>query len=1139
MAVQFILGRSGSGKTSRCIGAITDELAKSSDGRALILLVPEQATYQAERSILSDKRIAGYSRLHVLSFDRLQFHLSGSRFGASEISRIGQEMVVHKVLRDCAEGLKVYGDVASMPGLAQELRRVIKELHEYEKLPADVIELAEKVASQQLGVAVADKLFDIGAVYGKYLDFLTTREDVFVNPDSGLTAVRQRVRGAEFLSGATLWVDGFSGFTIQQRQLLKEMLAVVSQAHIALCLDPGGIDIANPDADAVDPADLFNETLRTYADLFEVVKRSKLQLDEPVVLSEGLRFSDSEPLGHIERNIFAVDGGTKVGAGESVRVISAANSRAEISFVCREILRLVRQKGYRYRDIAVIASDLTGYQHYVEAMFGEYEIPYFIDRPRSLSTHPVIELINSAMQAVVGGFSTSDVLGYLKTGVGPLSSDEVDDLENYCVAFGISGGDWLSERQWAFAEKNDRDFDEKVIDNIRRRAVEPLKKLKDGLAVESIGADRFTAAIWQMLDSLEVCNKLSEWSDEDSSEVADHRQFFDKLVDVFDEFNEIFGDDQIPPADFVAIIGQAFSGLNLKLIPSKLDQVLVGSIERSRHPDLKAVFLLGTTQKQFPVSVSFDAILTDDDREIAESQDFILADKLSRRLASRQYLAYIAFTRACESLYISYPAMDGDGKTVVRSGFVDNVVSLFCDLEEEDYLTAASDIESAYNAGELKNMLCEQLGPDWRGEDDGLLTQLCQCLSDDDDEKIADVAHSVTYAIEYDNRAVLDSAVAAKLVGDTLLCSVTRLGGFAACPYQHYAKYMLNVKVRKSFKFEPMDLGTFYHRLLDEMFRELQKNGGDFTTVDEEQLRRLCAERIAHITQADAFLVNFIRRSAHNAYIIDSAAEAIADCVVAIAQMSRAGEFRQKASELRFGMGDRSDSKCEYVLDGGRKVVLRGCIDRVDIAQADGRNVAIVFDYKRRSKNLSWSKLYHGLDMQLGVYLLALENSLVGGKKIDAVAGAFFMPVEVPPASAGISSIDSEIAKFAYKAKGLLDGRFAGLIDSQCSKGRSRYYNFALDKDGLPYSYFSSSDALKGEQFEWVLDEVKKRIVDFADGIFAGRIDIKPYRMAKQSPCSFCDYNSLCRFDWQINDYNPLESLNKQQVLDRQGGADD
>ena len=53
MAVQLVLGRSGTGKTSYCIKAIVNALLESGEPAAggLIFLVPEQATYQAERAI--------------------------------------------------------------------------------------------------------------------------------------------------------------------------------------------------------------------------------------------------------------------------------------------------------------------------------------------------------------------------------------------------------------------------------------------------------------------------------------------------------------------------------------------------------------------------------------------------------------------------------------------------------------------------------------------------------------------------------------------------------------------------------------------------------------------------------------------------------------------------------------------------------------------------------------------------------------------------------------------------------------------------------------------------------------------------------------------------------------------------------
>ena len=141
MAVQFILGRSGTGKTSYCIKAIVDSLLDSADNQPLILLVPEQATYQAEHAILNDKRVRGYNRLRVLSFARLQFLLFGKNVAKPAVSRIGQQMIIQRILRDNKSKLKVFSSSAEFPGLGRQIANTIDELHQYSKTPEDIEQL--------------------------------------------------------------------------------------------------------------------------------------------------------------------------------------------------------------------------------------------------------------------------------------------------------------------------------------------------------------------------------------------------------------------------------------------------------------------------------------------------------------------------------------------------------------------------------------------------------------------------------------------------------------------------------------------------------------------------------------------------------------------------------------------------------------------------------------------------------------------------------------------------------------------------------------------------------------------------------------------------------------------------------------
>ena len=91
-------------------------------------------------------------------------------------------------------------------------------------------------------------------------------------------------------------------------------------------------------------------------------------------------------------------------------------------------------------------------------------------------------------------------------------------------------------------------------------------------------------------------------------------------------------------------------------------------------------------------------------------------------------------------------------------------------------------------------------------------------------------------------------------------------------------------------------------------------------------------------------------------------------------------------SEISFGKsksGGDSIGELTLTLPDGRQLTLNGRIDRLDIAKIDGRKVAIVFDYKKRSKNsFSWAEFYYGLDIQLAVYMLPCEMQAENSRTI-------------------------------------------------------------------------------------------------------------------------------------------------------------
>lgn len=948
------------------------------------------------------------------------------------------------------------------------------------------------------------------------------------------------------LKNAQLWVDGFAGFTTAEIQVLAEMLKAAKNSHIALCLDPSDIDLKNPDLAQIDPVSLFNTTERTYAQLVEIIKKCKLSIDKPILLNDPLRFSSAPQLAHIEKNIFKITP-PKATRPDDIHIISAPNTRCEVTSLARQILKLVKEKNYRYRDIAVIASDIDTYQYYIRACFQDYNIPFFIDKRKPLNQHPVIQLICSALQIVLAGFSPNDIFAYLKTDLVPVDRSDTDLLENYCIAFGLKGWDWQSNKNWNFADPQKHSFDQAHINQIRSAVTGPLLQLQKALCPEqnaekTITAQQFTDAVFEFLDQLNVSNTIDAWikqarQQNNHAAAQQHEQFYDKFVEVFDQLLDVFAQDTMTSRDYCTIINSAFSQLTLAFIPPTLDQVLVGSIERSRHPGLKAVFLIGATQKQFPSPLSQTGLLTDTDRDAAQTADFQLAPATSLALAQRQYLAYIAFTRPSQFLYISYPAADGDGKSIIRSQFISNLESLFTDLKERTIADQLPNIDEIHCQSELADLLCTQLGKDKNSSpsDDSLDTLLNEICADD---SLSDLGSTVTSAINYTNSPHLEKDVVNELFGPKVNTSATRLTTFAKCPYLYFSRYILKLKKRQQSKFEPLDLGNFYHKALDSLLKELKKQNKDFNTIADQQLLGILDSVIEKLCSSDSAIENFTRQSLHNAFIINSAADRLCDCVLAIAQMTRAGTFTPYLSEAGFGTSKDQLGEYKFPLSKNRTVYLRGKIDRIDFAEIDGQKLAIVFDYKRTAKSFSWSKFYNGLDLQLPIYILATRNAAESNPNIPPAQGAFLIPVEVSPKKIQPNELAAREGKFFHKANGLFHGAIAENLDTKLTSKYSNFYNFYISKDKAQYGSYHNSGALTPEDFENTMKFAHEKIIALAENILSGKIDITPYKLGTESPCSNCDYNSLCRFDWQINDYNLLQSPGKAQVLETIGGLD-
>ena len=194
MAVRFIIGRAGNGKTHHCLEAVRNNLRHDPiDGPRLILLVPEQAALQMERAILDPDDIPGAHRAEVLSFRRLAYRVleTAGAPGQRALSEPARAMVLRHIVAERANRLRYYRRVDRLGGFIERLGLTIAELIQEAVDPENLAASVEK--SGDMEPAREAKLHDLHEVYSAYLDYLGKDR---LDPSQHLQIARFRVADA-------------------------------------------------------------------------------------------------------------------------------------------------------------------------------------------------------------------------------------------------------------------------------------------------------------------------------------------------------------------------------------------------------------------------------------------------------------------------------------------------------------------------------------------------------------------------------------------------------------------------------------------------------------------------------------------------------------------------------------------------------------------------------------------------------------------------------------------------------------------------------------------------------------------------------------------------------------------------------
>lgn len=438
MSIRFIYGRSGSGKTRYCLEEIKARVKSGAD-HPQVLLVPEQYSLQAEKDLIAVLESGGILKTQVLTFRRLAFRIFNEAGGLTypHIHPAGKAMIIYRILDKMKDKLTVFSKAAECQGFVSTLSELITEFKRYEVSPET---LEETCAGMEPDNPLAGKLGEIQLIYSAFEQALLER---YRDAEDDLTAAAQRLEGTNLFNGAEIWIDGFAGFTPQEYSLVAGLMPKAARINISLCTD------CLEEEDSLE-ADLFAAVKRSYRKFLELAEEAGIKVEQPIYLDSKIpvRFRNSRELAHLERNLYSFPYKDYREETQDISLFYSMNIFSEIEECAREILRLCRDEGLRYRDIAVVTGNLSAYESLIQVIFTEYGIPHFMDMKKDLNNHPLVRLVLSMLDIFNENWSYEAVFRYLKTDLTGLDRGSIDRLENYVLACGIRGSKWTVQEDW-------------------------------------------------------------------------------------------------------------------------------------------------------------------------------------------------------------------------------------------------------------------------------------------------------------------------------------------------------------------------------------------------------------------------------------------------------------------------------------------------------------------------------------------------------------------------------------------------------------------------------------------------------------------------------------------------------------------
>ncbi len=1081
--LQMIFSKPGGGKTFEIHKAIKERYDNGLSN--MIMLVPEQVSFESEREILKIVGAPGMDKIDVLSFSRFAdrfFEKYGGR-DKRRIDEIGKTALMQLTLKKLRPTLSIFSKQCLSSAFCDSMISLDTQMKRFGVTASDM----QSLSTKKSGI-LKNKLYETSLILSEFNELLNNE---YYDPLDDLTKIYERLSSERYFENRSVFLDSFNGFTAQQLNIVKMIISQADEVFISFSFDKNAQNTA---------LSLYKNVGDTVTKLRGFAKSAGVKICPDIFLSKYSRHTTPE-LKFLTQNAFMPD---KQKYDKEISNLHLARVRTiydECSFVASNIRRLNIEKNIRYREIAVICRDTAKYSGIIEQAFAEYDIPLFIDAKKPATGTAIIRF---AINALLGAksFSSENILAMLKSGITFANADEVMLLDDYVTVWSIHGDDWTREftgnpRGMGEAFTDDDKAALVGLNNLRNEIISPLTALQT--ALKKGGAKNISAALYQFIIDTkanvklnEYCENLSKGGDNTAADVQ--RRAYDMLVSVLDQLCMALDGYEIDYKRFIDAFINVVNSCDIGKLPQALDEVAIGSAERMRPKSPKVTFIIGAVNGEFPAVFGGNGVFSDRELTTLKNDGLELALYDEQRAIDENYLAFLSMCSPSEQLFVSYYGKGNDNETNYPSAIVTEIMSIF-DIEPKN--ESFDKIEDIYSKKSALRLICRENGAN---SDKSSALQYFKEYDNDEYLKMS--------AINRQNPTEISPENAVGLFGKNLHLSASRVDMFYHCSFSYFCKYGLKISPIRKADIDSLQRGTVVHLVLCRFIEKYKPD--EYMSLEKNEkynrVREIVNEALADylssktLSQIDKTNLGFLYRQCAN--ILDYIYEDLLQT-----------NYSVSGVEVSFGNGEDDDfESVEIKLPSGGKAIISGKIDRVDSFVKDGVKYVRVIDYKTGTVNFSLSDVVYGLNLQMLFYLCAYKKQSDKKGDICVPAGVLYAPVK--DKSVFLKTRETTKDKvYSERRKTLKLNGIALDDETSLTAMEPKLENiFTPVKAAKSGEVTFSGSRYAIEQFGILNDYIDKLIVKMGKRLQDGDIKIDPTD-GKKGACDYCDYASVCQHE--------------------------